>query len=130
MKKILFVSNIFTPHQNELNKAPKLSKENCKINWNNSALLIKNHIKGLSPFPGAWTTLSNNEHNKHFKIYNAEETNMILNKGELKIIDQKLYIGCEKGSIHLIEVQIEGKKRMSSADFIKGNSSINNYFAL
>lgn len=125
LKKINQNSN-----QSELNIAPKLSKEICKINWNKDSLHVRNHIKGLSPFPGAWTTLSNNEHNKHFKIYNAEESNLILNKGELRIIDEKLYVGCEKGSIHLIEVQIEGKKRMSSSEFIKGYSSINSYYAL
>ena len=124
LKKINQNSN-----QSELNIAPKLSKEICKINWNKDSLHVRNHIKGLSPYPGAWTTLSNNEHNKHFKIYNAEESNLILNKGELRIIDEKLYVGCEKGSIHLIEVQIEGKKRMSSSEFIKGYSSISNYYA-
>jgi methionyl-tRNA formyltransferase len=113
----------------ELKNAPKLSKENCKINWNNPPFLIKNHIKGLSPFPGAWTTLTNGENKKHFKIFNAEVSEKIINQGDLNIIDNQLYIGCDNGSIKLIEVQIEGKKRMLSSDFIKGNTSINHFNA-
>ena len=110
--------------------APKLSKDICKIKWNSSAKSIKNHIRGLNPFPGAWTTLTNGEIKKHFKIFNADVSNEIIEIGLLKIINNQLYIGCNNGSIRLIEVQIEGKKRMLAEDFIKGNIMINNYYTL
>ena len=112
----------------ELKSAPKLSKDNCKINWNNESLSIKNHIKGLSPFPGAWTTLTDGENKKHFKVYNAEQSDEIIEKGILAIVDNQLYIGCSIGSLKLIELQIEGKKRMLAADFIKGNATINKFY--
>tara|TARA_Y100000589_G_C27178553_1_gene639750 strand:- start:1493 stop:2413 length:921 start_codon:yes stop_codon:yes gene_type:complete len=110
--------------------APKLSKDICKIKWNSSAKSITNHIRGLNPFPGAWTTLTNGEINKHFKIFSADISNEIIGLGILKIINNQLYIGCNNGSIRLIEVQIEGKKRMLAEDFIKGNIMINNYYTL
>ena len=110
--------------------APKLSKDICKIKWNSSAKSITNHIRGLNPFPGAWTTLTNGEINKHFKIFSADISNEIIGLGILKIINNQLYIGCNNGSIRLIEVQIEGKKRMLAEDFIKGNIMINKYYTL
>ena len=110
--------------------APKLTKDNCKINWTKNSNSIVNHIRGLNPFPGAWTTITNGVTTKHFKILNAETNDLIIEIGTFKIINKRLHIGCDKGSVVLIEVQMEGKKRMLATDFIKGNITISEFYCI
>ncbi len=105
--------------QTELKHAPKIFTETCKINWNKTAEEIHNLIRGLSPFPGALTTLNN----KILKIYrsNKEITTPTHEMGEV-ITDGKSYIKycCSNGYIHVLDLQLEGKKRMLAEDFLRG----------
>jgi methionyl-tRNA formyltransferase len=102
-----------------LKHAPKLFTENCTIDWQKDAVSICNLIRGLSPFPGAITSLAG----KKFKIYFAK-ANIEAHSNELGSFttDNKTYlkIFCNGGSINCTDVQIEGKKRMAVADFLRG----------
>ncbi|NNC94984.1 MAG: methionyl-tRNA formyltransferase [Chitinophagales bacterium] len=102
------------------NKAPKLFKENCRIDWDKDATTVHNFIRGLSPFPGAWTKLGD----KILKIYRSkvdEETESGI-AGEITVTeDSKLNIACGEQWIEVLELQMEGKKRMASSEFLKGN---------
>ena len=107
-----------------LNPAPKLNRENTKIDWDKKDYNIRQLILGLNPFPGAWTSLILNEKKINFKIFNAELSQKKLSPRNFSIIDNKLFIGTKYHALELSEVQIEGKKRMLTKDFLKGNPYI------
>ncbi len=100
--------------------APKIFKDDCRINWQLSIHAIHNHIRGLSPYPAAWTTLNG----KNFKIYRSrkEAASHKHTAGEI-LTDGKTYMkaAAEGGYLHLLEVQLEGKKRLPVQEFLKGN---------
>ena len=126
MKTIDTISNNnFKIHQQinseNLNPAPKLNRENTKIDWNENDYNIRQLILGLNPFPGAWTTLIQNEKKLNFKIFNAHLSQVKLTPRKLSIIDNKLFVGTKSYALELSEIQIEGKKRMLTKDFLKGN---------
>lgn len=102
-----------------LNHAPKIFKEDCKIDWSNTSAQINNKIRGLSPYPAAYTTLDN----KTLKVYEVdlEDNNMQLPSGEY-ITDKKTFLkfASVDGLINLKSIQIEGKKRMSIEEFLRG----------
>lgn len=101
--------------------APKISKEICKINWNKSAKEIHNLIRGLSPYPGAYFNLNN----KNFKVYKTRiNTEIKLNPAEISQTKSNLLIGTSNGSIEILEIQPEGRKRMNIEDFLRGYSLI------
>lgn len=100
--------------------APKIFKETCEIDWNKSSLEIHNLVRGLSPYPAAWTTLEG----KNCKIYKTqieEEQNDKLKPGEFET-DGKNHLTFKTGSgkISVLELQLEGKKRMAITDFLRG----------
>jgi methionyl-tRNA formyltransferase len=102
-----------------LKHAPKLFTENCIINWNQSIDQIHNFIRGLSPFPGALSKLDD----KILKVYRSkkEESSKKEVPGTV-FSDGKTYlkIAAENGFIHLLDLQLEGKKRMLTEDFLRG----------
>ncbi len=101
--------------------APKIFTETCLINWNQNTNTIFHLIRGLSPYPTAFTKINN----KIFKIYSftKEETKHSYNAGQI-ITDNKTYLkfATLDGYINCIEIQMEGKKKMLIADFLRGNS--------
>ena len=104
----------------ELKNAPKIHKETCEINWNKSAEEVNNFIRGLSPYPGAWTKM-NGKNCKIIKtkiIKPAEEKN----PGEFTT-DNKTYINIFTGSgaLSILELQMEGKRPMNVDEFLRGN---------
>jgi methionyl-tRNA formyltransferase len=106
---------------NLLKHAPKIFTETCKINWNNTTESIFNLIRGLSPFPGALTKLDD----KIFKIFAAQkEICSHQNPAGSVFTDNKTYLkfACADGYLHIIDLQLEGKKRMQVADFLRGYS--------
>ena len=108
---------------NSLNvvKAPKLNKENTKIDWNKSGFEIFNFIRGLSPFPSAWT--KDEKNNKIIKLFNVifhKETKTQHLNGLISIKNNMLKILLKDGYLEVLEIQIEGKKRMSGKEFING----------
>ena len=106
----------------EEKEAPKLFKENCKIDWNDSKKNIYNKIRGLSPYPAAWTTLFNDNNEIELKIYKARKQKeshklkigtVISSKKELKIV-------VKKGHIIIDELQLAGKRKMRTQDLLNG----------
>lgn len=122
--KLIFENNLKTIKQsNSLNliKAPKLNKENRKIDWNKSGFEIFNLIRGLSPFPSAWT--KDKKNNKIIKLFNVIYHKEIKTKhlnGVISIKNNMLKILLKDGYLEVLEIQIEGKKRMSGKEFING----------
>jgi methionyl-tRNA formyltransferase len=102
-----------------LKKAPKIFTETCQINWNKSCAEIHNLIRGLSPFPAAFTRLDGNL----LKIFRSKKeiTTAVLAPG-LYQTDHKTYLkfACADGYISILEVQMEGKKKMPIEDFLRG----------
>jgi methionyl-tRNA formyltransferase len=103
----------------ELKHAPRIFTKTCTIDWNKSCDEIYNLIRGLSPYPGAITKLQN----KILKIYKSKKE--IINHtapfGEWEINNPAfLKCACSDGYIHLLDLQLEGKKRMLIEDFLKG----------
>lgn len=126
--------NLCTTPQNsittEIKHAPKIFKNDCLINWSDKASHIFNQIRGLSPYPGAFTILKKkNEKELTLKIYVAtiSESIEFLEAGKI-ISDNKsfLNIAASDGLISIKELQLEGKKRMTVVDFMRG-FSINDY---
>ena len=106
-------------HITDIKHAPKIFKETCKIDWSRDAASIYNHIRGLSPYPAAWTTLQG----KTLKIYTSEKIIQQHDKttGEVET-DGKTFLRftCADGYISLKDIQLEGKKRMGIEEFLRG----------
>jgi methionyl-tRNA formyltransferase len=109
------------PQHAEIKHAPKIFKETCEINWSQTSEQVRNFIRGLSPYPVAWTVLLN----KTFKIYSVsivENGNTNKKAGEFDTDNKNyLYFKTIDGWISIDELQPEGKKRMSIQDFFRGN---------
>jgi methionyl-tRNA formyltransferase len=102
-----------------LHHAPKIFTDTCEINWNKNTDEIYNLIRGLSPYPAAFTFLRE----KKLKIFSAEkEINAELNEPGKIITDQKSFLkfSTNDGYISLKEIQLEGKKKMKIEDFLRG----------
>lgn len=106
----------------ELSPAPKIFKDDCKIDFSKSAQLVHNFCRGLDPYPGAWTILKHKEsgEEKTFKLFGSK----IAEKGSNKIEATKegILLPCAEGSIIVSDIQMEGKKRMDFKSFEAGNS--------
>ena len=102
-----------------LHYAPKIFTETCEIRWDNSCRTIYNMIRGLSPYPSAFTFLNG----KKLKVYRSEKeiTHTENQPGKIET-DRKTFLkfSCNDGYIHLKEIQLEGKKRMPIQDFLRG----------
>ena len=102
--------------------APKLNKENTRINWNDSATNIYNFIRGLSPFPCAWT--KENKTNKRVLIYDVNIGLSCTEKdiGKISLNEpKKLSIITKEGTIEIKQLKIEGKKIITGNDYLNGN---------
>jgi len=105
--------------------APKIFSSDCSIHWDHSDNQVHNLIRGLSPFPGAYTHLvQENGAKQMLKVFKTAKSDLPskLNPGELQVSNGKLYVGTESGALQILELQLEGKKRMPAADFLRGNN--------
>ena len=111
------------PQQNDsISHAPKIFKADCKIIWSENAIDIHNKIRGLSPYPTAWTSIDKDKTLKLFKSA-YENTNHNLEIGKVVISNNKeLKVAAKDGFVHIYELQLSGKKRMKTADFLRGYS--------
>ena len=98
--------------------APKIFKEHCKIDWNNPMEKIHNLIRGLSPYPAAFTTYKG----KIIKIYKSEKSNtkVDLLPGSVLVTKEDLFVACNDSYLKIIELQLEGKKRLKTEEFLRG----------
>ena len=120
-------SSLF-PLPSSLKLAPKIFKETCEINWQQSAKQVYDFIRGLSPIPGAWTTLVASDNKETvLKIYRASKTSRSSSAepGTIVIEGKSLFVACLNGELlQLEEIQLAGKKRMQARDFLNGNQSL------
>lgn len=104
----------------QLKEAPKIFKPDCKINWNLNSEKIHNKIRGLSPYPTAWTAIQQGESIKTIKLFESKcHPSEVNNVGKIKL-EENVFFGTANGWIEIIQLQLEGKKRMAANDFIKG----------
>jgi methionyl-tRNA formyltransferase len=96
--------------------APILKREDGKADWSLSAREILNRIRGFQPWPGYYGFLRG----QRFHVWKAREAQGAFHPGALRARGRSLYTGCADGSIELLEVQLEGKKRMPAAAFLNG----------
>ncbi len=102
-----------------LKHAPKIFTETCKIDWNKTADEVFNLIRGLSPYPTAFTFLNG----KQLKIFKAEKVKKTVSSVPCSFeTDHKtfLHFACSNGYISILELQLEGKKKMLIGDFLRG----------
>lgn len=103
-----------------LHPAPKITKEFCQINWNNKSIDIHNLIRGLSPYPAAWCYLKDEITAKIFtSAYSIEKHNL---EAGTFVSDNKsfLKVATQDGIVSILELQMQGKKRMAIKDFLNG----------
>ena len=99
--------------------APKIFTEDGKINWEDSAQKIHDRIRGMNPFPGAWTMLDGLKLKLHKSLVCNEKHK--LECGSFKIEEKKWLVGCGEGTcIELTEIQLQNKRRMNVVDFVNG----------
>lgn len=108
----------------DLKTAHKLNKENCKIDWNATGSSIYDLIRGLSPYPAAWFLLIDKEKELNVKVYDARFSLEVHDKelGVLIADKNSLKVAVKGGFIELLELQLPGKKKMSSKDILNGTS--------
>ena len=110
--------------ETELRPAPKIFKETCRINWNTGVKKVYDFVRGLSPYPAAWTEICLPDGNcQVLKIFETQKefTNHTLAIGTMDT-DGKTYlrIAVEDGFVNLLSIQVAGKKRMPVSDFLRG----------
>ena len=97
--------------------APILKKEDGLIDFSNSAAEIFNRMRGFQPWPGAYTKFRD----KNLQILTAQPTTHVISQAELKAEAGRLFVGCGRNtSLEIFELQLEGKKRTTTHDFIQG----------
>lgn len=107
-----------TPQQDrQATSAPKITTEDARIDFNRDYLSTDRLIRAMSPFPGAWTSYQG----KKIKIIRSGPAPQVsLSPGKAAVIDNVAYVGCKNGSVILLEVQPESKKKVSGVDFLNG----------
>ena len=111
-------------NNDEIKTAYKLDKDNCKINWQQSAKEIHNLIRGLSPYPVAWCYFKDNDQEWNVKIYESkiideEHAEPI---GKIIATKKELKIAVINGFIQILSLQFPGKKKMTATEFLNGMS--------
>ncbi len=111
------------PQQGEITRAPKITKEMAELDWSKPAMLLRNWVRGLNPVPGAHTHWQS----KLLKIYSSEvreHTAQGFLPGQVCDVDAQhgeLCIQTGEGALAIRELQLQGKRRMSSAEFLRGH---------
>ena len=99
--------------------APKIHTETCRINWSQPVEVVYNLVRGLSPYPAAFIIMNE----RMLKIFKAKKELDVptITEGDYQT-DGKSFLkfACTNGYLHLLEVQLEGKKKMSIEDFLRG----------
>ncbi len=112
------------PQSIELKTAHKLNKENCKIDWQKNGEDIRNLVRGLNPYPGAWAELKNGTKTFNVKIYKVqfEKSNHKKPIGTLIVEKSSIYVCINDGYINVIDFKFPGKKQMDVKSFLNGFS--------
>jgi methionyl-tRNA formyltransferase len=136
--KILSVMNEITEAQDEssdLRHAPKIFKETCEIDWRQKASVIYNFVRGLSPYPGAWSKMVSLDNTaapatkmvlKIFEVAKTEKA-VVAEPGTFIVENKKVYVNTNDFLLELKELQLSGKKRMDSRSFLNGFKQVEEY---
>lgn len=136
--KILSVMNEITEAQEEssdLRHAPKIFKETCEIDWHQKASAIYNFVRGLSPYPGAWSKMISLDNTaasttkmvlKIFEVAKTEKA-VVAEPGTFIVENKKVYVNTNDFLLELKELQLSGKKRMDSRSFLNGFKQVEEY---
>jgi methionyl-tRNA formyltransferase len=100
--------------------APKLKREHGLIDWSESAQVIERKIRAFNPWPGAFMKIDN----QNLKIFSASVVNVSGQPGEILRSDKELVVGAGQRAVYLSEVQLEGKRRMTGAEFLRGHGTL------
>lgn len=118
----------------ELKAAPKIFKETCEVKWNLKAKKIYDFVRGLSPYPGTWTTLVAKEEGggkpSVLKVFKTAKTGSAccgLSAGTLKAEHGKLFVATADEWLEIVELQAAGKKRMATHDFLNGFKNVEDF---
>ncbi|TDR18615.1 methionyl-tRNA formyltransferase [Flavobacterium cheniae] len=116
----------------DVKTAYKLNKENCKIDWSQSGNTIFNLIRGLSPYPAAWTFIKDGDQEWNVKIYlaNFEEKTHSETIGKITTTKKEIFIATKDGLLKIESLQFPGKKRMLAHELLNGISFSENAIAL
>ena len=119
----------FSILNSQLKSAPKIFKETCQIDWTKTAKQVYDFVRGLSPYPGAWTTLVGNDKETVLKIYKTRKTGSATDQkpGTLRVEQKALQVAAGDEWLEIVELQMAGKKRMTARDFLNG-IKIENFF--
>ena len=113
-----------TPQDNALaTYAPKLKREDGKIDWSDPADAIERKIRAFDPWPGAFMTVSTNG-TRNLKIFSATVIDLRGKPGEILRSEAELVVAAGEGALSLGEVQLEGKRRMSAMEFLRGHPAL------
>lgn len=105
-----------------LKGAPKIFKETCRLAWEQPAKKVYDFVRGLSPWPGAWTTLPNGQTLKIFKTAKTGRPVDGIAAGRLAAEHNRLYVACADCWLEILQLQLSGKKRMDARSFLNGNN--------
>jgi methionyl-tRNA formyltransferase len=100
--------------------APKLKREHGQIDWSESAEAVERKIRAYNPWPGAFMKVGG----QNLKVFSASVADLNGQPGEILRSDKDLIVATGKGALSLAEVQLEGKRRMSAAEFLRGHSAL------
>ena len=105
-----------------LNMAPKLTKDNMRIDWNKPAVEIYNHVRGLSPYPLAWTILKNHEEEIHCKIAKVKcvDESLDMPTGSVLLKNKSMLVKTGQGAIEILEIKLSGKRLMEVQTLLNG----------
>lgn len=110
--------------EGEFIPAPKIFKEDCEIDWTKPAEQIHNQVRGLSPYPAAFTTITDSNGKdlnvKIFQTFITEHAGEKTECGEIKVQDKKMYVATADNWLEIISLQPAGKKRMLAKDYLLG----------
>ncbi len=106
----------------ELNSAPKIFKETCQIDWNKTAKEVYDFVRGLSPYPGTWTNMTEDNKTSVLKIFKTAKTDIHDDAKPGTVFKEKnsLYVMCSDCRLEIMELQMAGKKRMDAKAFLNG----------
>ena len=131
---LIAADNVTTIKQPELEEksAPKLFPHNCKIDWSKSLDDIYNHIRGLNPYPAAWTTILNNDDEITAKIYSVSKQKISHDSktGTIHTTKKEIKVAVKDGFLIIDEIKISGKKKLSATSLLNGFSFADNAKAL
>lgn len=119
------------PVGQELHNAPKIFKETCLIDWNATAKRVHDFVRGLSPYPGAWTNMTGQDGKTTvLKVFKTTLTSIPCNgrdAGTIMVFNGKLLVATVNCWLQLDEIQLSGKKRMDAKAFLNGVRDIENF---